>query len=202
MSLSLETPPNLDPPSGSERRQPENQADGDEKRAVQGQELLDRIKSRYVVGVGAFEENERNHTDDLNFVYNAETQGQWDPVVLQARQGKPCYTFNRVLGPVNMVVADMRQTRPAGKVRPEDELASEAVATILAGLCRNVENASGAAEIYKQQYKYSVAAGYGAWFLRPVYVSDDSFDQAPRIFFHPEPANRGMGSGMQRADRE
>src|SRR5690348_4064349 len=80
--------------------------------------LLSRIRTFYDEGVGAFEENRRMHSEDLNFIYNSEAMGQWDPVVLLNRKGKPCYTFNRVIGPVNIVVADMRQTRPAGKVRP------------------------------------------------------------------------------------
>ena len=110
--------------------------------------LLSRIRNFYDEGVGAWEENRRMHSEDLNFIYNAEAMGQWDPVVLQNRRGKPCYTFNRCLQPVNMVVADMRQTRPAGKVRPSSEGASEPTAEVFAGLCRSIEQASRADQIY------------------------------------------------------
>src|ERR1700721_1245067 len=106
--------------------------------------LLERARTFYTEGVGAWEENRRMHSEDLNFVYNAEAQGQWDPIVLQNRRGKPCYTFNRCLQPVNMVVADMRQTRPAGKVRPASDGASEAISDIFAGLCRSIEQCSRA----------------------------------------------------------
>ena len=61
--------------------------------------LLSRIRNFYDDGVGAWEENRRMHSEDLNFIYNAEAMGQWDPVVLQNRRGKPCYTFNRCLQP-------------------------------------------------------------------------------------------------------
>lgn len=149
--------------------------------------LVDRIKLRYNDGVGSFEENRRLHSEDLNFVYNAESMGQWDPVVLQARQGKPCYTFNRVIGPVNMVVADMRQTKPAGKVRPASDGASEATADVFGGLMRSIEQSSRAEQIYKTQFKFAVAGGFGAWRLMPEYLSDNSFDQVLRIKGIPNP---------------
>jgi hypothetical protein len=146
--------------------------------------LLSRIRNFYDEGVGAWEENRRMHSEDLNFIYNAEAMGQWDPVVLQNRRGKPCYTFNRCLQPVNMVVADMRQTRPAGKVRPASNGASEATAEVFAGLCRSIEQCSRADQIYKEQFKFAVAGGFGAWRVMPTYMQDDgegAFDQVLRV---------------------
>ena len=146
--------------------------------------LLTRIRTFYDQGVSAWEENRRMHSEDLNFIYNAEAMGQWDPVVLQNRRGKPSYTFNRCLQPVNMVVADMRQTRPAGKVRPASDGASEAVSDIFGGLCRDIEKCSRADQIYKEQFKFSVAGGFGAWRIMPTYMQDDgegAFDQVLRI---------------------
>ncbi len=148
------------------------------------EKLMSRIRNFYDQGVGAFEENRRMHSEDLNFIYNAEAMGQWDPVVLQNRRGKPCYTFNRCIGPVNIVVADMRQTKPAGKVRPASDGASEPVAEIYAGLCRSIEQQSRAESVYKEQYKFAVAGGYGAWRVMPVYMADDgdgAFDQVLRL---------------------
>jgi hypothetical protein len=146
--------------------------------------LMARIRNFHDEGVGAWEENRRMHSEDLNFIYNCEAQGQWDPVVLQNRRGKPCYTFNRCLQPVNLVVADMRQTTPAGKVRPASDGASEPVADIFGGLCRSIEQCSRADGIYKEQFKFSVAGGFGAWRLMPTYMQDDgdgAFDQVVRV---------------------
>jgi Phage P22-like portal protein len=146
--------------------------------------LMARIRNFHDDGVGAWEENRRLHSEDLNFIYNAEAQGQWDPVVLQNRRGKPCYTFNRCLQPVNMVVADMRQTRPAGKVRPASDGASEAISDVFAGLCRSIEQCSRADQIYKEQFKFAVAGGFGAWRVMPTYMQDDgegAFDQVLRV---------------------
>jgi hypothetical protein len=146
--------------------------------------LMSRILNFHDDGVGAWEENRRMHSEDLNFIYNSEAMGQWDPVVIQNRRGKPCYTFNRCLQPVNMVVADMRQTRPAGKVRPASDGASEAIADIFGGLCRSIEQASRADQIYKEQFKFAVAGGFGAWRIMPTFMQDDgegAFDQVLRV---------------------
>ena len=189
--MSLDnTPENLDPVGPEET--PVNTEDdykeaGSQDNGLKRTELLAKIYRRYAEGVGAFEENRRMHSEDLNFVYNSEAMGQWDPVVLESRRGKPCYTFNRVIGPVNLVIADMRQTRPSVKVRPTSESASHAVADILEGLWRNIEEESRANTIYKNQYKFAVAGGYGALRLVPEYVSESSFDQILRIKDIPNP---------------
>ncbi len=149
--------------------------------------LLARSRRFYDEAIGSFEENRRMHSEDLNFVYNSEAMGQWDPVVLEARRGKPCYTFNRVIGSVNIAVSDMRQVKPAGKVRPASDGAKEAVAEILGGLCRSIEQQSRAEQIYKGQYKYSVAGGYGAWRVMPEYMNANSFDQVLKIIDIPNP---------------
>lgn len=154
------------------------------------EELLTRIRTFYDEATGAFEENRRLHAEDLNFIYNSEAMGQWDPVVLQNRRGKPCYTFNRVIGPVNIVVADMRQTRPGATVRPASDSAAQDIADIYEGLCRAIEVASRADQIYKTQYKYAVAGGFGAWRVMPQWASDDgegAFDQVLRIVDIPNP---------------
>lgn len=146
--------------------------------------LMSRIRGFYDEGVGAWEENRRMHSEDLNFIYNSEAMGQWDPVVLQNRRGKPSYTFNRCLQPVNLVVADMRQTRASGKVRPASDGASQPVADIFGGLCRSIEQCSRADQIYKEQFKMAVAGGFGAWRIMPTYMQDDgdgAFDQVLRV---------------------
>jgi hypothetical protein len=81
----------------------------------------------------------------------------------------------------------MRQTRPAGKVRPSTQGATEATAEVFGGLMRAIEQSSRAETIYNTQYKNAVAGGYGAWYLMPEYVSDKSFDQVLRIKDVPNP---------------
>lgn len=149
-------------------------------------DLVAQIKLRCEKGEGADSENRRLHTEDMAFVFDAENFAQWDPMVISLRQGRPSYTFNRVLQPVNMVLGDQRQTAPAIKVRPIKD-GSQAVADIYGGLWRCIEQDSRAEEIYGETYKQSVAGGYGEMMLMPEYEADNSFDQVLRLQWIPNP---------------
>jgi hypothetical protein len=150
-------------------------------------DLLSKIRQRYEKGVGANELNRRNHTADLAFIYEADQQSQWDPQVLQLRQGRPSYTFNRVLQPVNMLIGDQRQTRPSVKVRPASQSATLPVADIFGGMWRSIEQESRAEAIYDDSYKQSVGGGFGEMRILPEYENDQSFDQVLRIQNIPNP---------------
>lgn len=150
-------------------------------------ELLQKIRKRYEQGAGANELNRRNHTADLEFVYGADQQMQWDPAVLQLRAGRPSYTFNRVLQPVNLLIGDQRQTRPAIKVRPASKNATPKVAEIFGGLWRSIEQESRADAVYDECYKQAVAGGFGELRILPQYESDQSFNQVLRIRHIPNP---------------
>lgn len=149
-------------------------------------DLVNTIILRYEKGSSSDSENRRLHTEDMSFVYDAENFGQWDPFVISLRQGRPSYTFNRVLQPVNMVLGDQRQTAPAIKVRPIKD-GSQAVADIFGGLWRSIEQDSRAEEIYGEAYKHAVAGGYGEMMLMPEYEADNSFDQVLRLQWIPNP---------------
>lgn len=149
-------------------------------------DLVNTITLRYEKGASADSENRRLHTEDLSFVYDAENFGQWDPFVISLRKGRPSYTFNRVLQPVNMVLGDQRQTAPAIKVRPIKD-GSQAVADILGGLWRSIEQDSRGEEIYGECYKHAVGGGFGEMMLMPEYEADNSFDQVLRLQWIPNP---------------
>lgn len=149
-------------------------------------DLVNQITLRYEKGASADSENRRLHTEDLSFVYDSENFGQWDPFVISLRQGRPSYTFNRVLQPVSMVLGDQRQTAPSIKVRPIKD-GSQAVADIFGGLWRSIEQDSRAEEIYAEAYKHAVAGGFGEIMLLPEYEADNSFDQVLRLHWIPNP---------------
>lgn len=165
-----------------EEEQPGFVAMSDEDKA----ELVNTIKLRCEKGESADAENRRLHSEDISFVFDAENSCQWDPQVIALRQGRPSYTFNRVLQPVNMVLGDQRQTAPAIKVRPIKD-GSQAVADIYGGLWRCIEQDSRAEEIYAETYKQAVAGGYGEMMLMPEYEADNSFDQVLRLQWIPNP---------------
>lgn len=116
---------------------------------------------------------------DLDFVYTE--GGQWDDATLEQRQGRPSYTFNRVLGPVNQVIGDQRLNRSSIKMRGVDDKTDQDLADIMAGLIRNIEAMSDAESIYDMAFKYAVAGGAGAWRVVTEFQNDRSFDQEPVI---------------------
>lgn len=153
------------------------------------QALLFEVKQQYERASGADAENRRLFSEDLRFVYQdtVEADGQWDSAVLIQRKGRPSYTFNRVIGAVNLVLGDQRQTRPQVRVRASNKDASVSTATIFNGLIRDIEQCSGAESIYDAQFKNAVAGGYGAWRILPEFEDDKSFHQVLRIKDIPNP---------------
>jgi hypothetical protein len=153
------------------------------------QELIAEVIKRYELATNAEAENRKLFSEDLRFVYQdtIEADGQWDSSILLLRRGRPSYTFNRVIGSVNLVLGDQRQTRPAVRIRAASKDASISTATILSGLVRDIEQCSHAEAIYDAQFKNAVAGGWGAWRIVPDYEDDHSFHQVLRIKDIPNP---------------
>lgn len=119
--------------------------------------------------------------EDLRFVYSED--GQWDKDTRDRREGRPCYTFNRLIGAVNQVVGDQQQARPQLKIRGVDDDSDPELAEVFSGLIRNIEDMSDANSIYDGAFKFAVAGGYGAWRIMPEFRSEKSFEQ--EIFIRP-----------------
>lgn len=162
---------------------------GRRSKADKEQEILAELKKRYEIAAGAEAENRRLFSEDLRFVYQDtyDSDGQWDSAVLLMRRGRPSYTFNRVIGAVNLVLGDQRQTRPSVRIRASNKDASTETAAIYGGLVRDIEHCSGAESIYDSQFKNAVAGGYGAWRIIPEFEDDKSFNQVLRIKDIPNP---------------
>jgi hypothetical protein len=150
-------------------------------------ELLSEVKECYENSTGAENENTSRWVEDMNFAFVP--GAQWDQNALNNRQGRPCYSYNRVVGAINQVIGDQRQARPMAKVRPASKQASLETAEIYGGMIRNIESCSGADAIYDQQYKYAVAGGFGAWRIISKYKDYDSFDQELELVSVSNPLN-------------
>lgn len=172
------------PPVKDGDKKPTKKLTPDEER-----KLVFEVMKQYERGAGAEAENRRLFSEDLRFVYQdtIEADGQWDSAILLQRRGRPSYTFNRVIGAVNLVLGDQRQTRPQARVRAANSQASVETADIFNGLIRDIEQSSGAETIYDSQFKNAVAGGYGAWRIVPDYENDQSFDQVLKIKDIPNP---------------
>lgn len=138
-------------------------------------DLVLEARQLYSDGELADGDNRKDMADDLRFTF--EPGYQWDATAKAKRVGRPCYSFNRVIGAVNQAIGEQRQVTPSGKVRAVSKDASVETANVYGGLIRNIESVSRAEDIYDNQFKYAVAGAYGAWLVRPYFCDDKSFDQ-------------------------
>lgn len=130
----------------------------------------------------AYEREQHNITegyDDLEF----RAGNQWPEAVAQERidEGRPVETINQIPQYVRQVTGDMRQMRPAIKVIPVDDEASDEGAEAMAGVVRYVENRSDAPGIYFQGADSQVTCGIGAWRIITEYAHEGTFNQELRI---------------------
>lgn len=108
---------------------------------------------------------------------------QWDETEKQEREaeGRPCETVNKMGQFVRQVTGDMRQMRPAIKVIPIDDKATEEGAEAMADVVRYIENRSDAPSVYFQGADSQVACGIGAWRIVTEYAGETTFNQEARI---------------------
>lgn len=124
-------------------------------------------------------QNREDALDDLKFAAGE----QWPEDVLTERRAeqRPCLTINRVPQFVRQVIGDIRQNKPAIKVRAVGGGATEEVAEVLDGLIRNIEAQSKADTAYVTAAENSAYCGMGHWRVTTEYSSDDGFEQDIRI---------------------
>ena len=90
---------------------------------VKEEELIARARDRFDHSMSVFGETYEEMIDDLHFL-NGE---QW-PQALKAKRendNRPCLRINKLPQFVDRVQGDMRQARPAIKLRPVDDHADE-----------------------------------------------------------------------------
>lgn len=105
---------------------------------------------------------------------------QWPEEIKKLRSTpgaeRPMFTFNKLTAFGRQVVNDIRQNRPAIKVRPVDSAADQETALVMQGLIRNIEHSSNAAVAYDTAAECAVYGGFGYWAIDYDYSCDDSFD--------------------------
>lgn len=118
--------------------------------------------------------------EDLKFSIGT---GQWDEAVKADRevQGKPCLTVNRANAFLRQYTGEERQHRPAMIVSPVGSGADVETAKIHQGVLRHIEVMSFADLVYDDAYEMMMRIGSCPWLITTDYVSENSFDQEPRI---------------------
>lgn len=143
-------------------------------------DLLRIARERYAEGIEFERDNRQEARDDLEFLSG---DGQWEEGIREARRAdsRPMLTINRMPQFVRQVANDMRQNRPAVKVRPVDDDADVDTADLLSGLIRHIEQASDAQSVWAKAADNQAACGMGHFRIATEYSDDDTFEQDIRL---------------------
>ena len=142
------------------------------------EDFLKDMREEYDLDFDFDRQNRDEALEDKKF-----TAGQqWDPVVLQDRQGLPCLVINSVPQFIAQLVGDWRENKRGVKVLPSEE-GDKDLSDVRADLIRSIETQSRADRVYDVAFESAVQCGDGAFRIAVEYAKDDVFDQD--IFVRP-----------------
>jgi hypothetical protein len=147
----------------------------------QERKILKEAQDRLRKAIDDDEEDRRLAKEDLEFI--AIEGKQWPDNIKQERvgEGRPCVTINKLPVYIDQVVGDQRMNRPSIKVLPVDEQADIAVAKLLSGWIKHVQQVSKSDIAVDHAFEHAVACGYGALRVVTKYSSDTAFEQEAYI---------------------
>lgn len=127
-------------------------------------DLLEKARERLKDLVDEEEGLRSQMEDDLRFA----TLDQWPDAIRKDRENdpdgaRPCLVIDKINQYIVQVSNDMRQNRPAIKVRPVDDTADVETAKIYQGLARHIEDRSSASVAYAMGGESAVRIGMGYW---------------------------------------
>ena len=152
------------------------------KKARSDKDILEEARERLKKCIDDYSEERKKQKDDVLF----SILDQWDSGIRAAREGdpngpRPCLTIDQINQYIVQVVNDMRQNKPAVKVRPIDDQADIGTAEVFQGIVRQIEDQSVAQVAYASSGESAVRAGEGYFRIITEYENETSFDQIIRI---------------------
>jgi len=136
------------------------------------EDYLQDVRETYELDLLADEDNREAALEDKKFVAGE----QWDPLVMQQRQGLPCLTINTIPQFTAQLVGDWRTNKSAVKVLPAEN-GDKNVADIRSDLIRSIETQSRAERVYNNAFESMIQCGDGAFRIAVQYAAEDVFDQ-------------------------
>ena len=103
--------------------------------------------------------------------------GQWEPSIISKMTGRPRYTFDMTGPVVDQISGEMEQADFDIRIRPGGGDATKDLALTYDGMIRNIENISGAVDIFNAAGRSMVTGGIDGWRVVQDWASDDSFEQ-------------------------
>ena len=136
-------------------------------------EILAAARERFAQAHSDEADNRARGLDDLRFCLGE----QWSPEERRLRIGRPTLVINKIAGVRKQLIGEARTSRPRIKVRPFDSQADPAIAELLTGLIRHIENISDAEAAYDAGFEAAITSGVGYWRVTTEYSSDTAFEQ-------------------------
>lgn len=141
--------------------------------------------------MGRESHNRAEARDDILFRMGGDNQ--WDAAWMRREQRanlrQSTITVNQLPQYINQVINDLRQNRPAVKVRPVDDKGDEEVAEIYDGIVRHAQYVGKANDARDVAAEHAVVHGLGWYRIKTDYTDPMSFDQEPVYQGFDEPWN-------------
>ena len=146
------------------------------------EDILETARERFRLCEDAETLIRKDALDDLRFCAGE----QWDTWDKQSRTNlgpgrRPCLTFNKLIGPLNMCANEARMNRAGIQVYPVDSATDPATADVIEGMIRHIESVCKADEVYETALEQSTAGSFGYFRVTTRYCGPKSFDQELRI---------------------
>ena len=146
-------------------------------------DILATARERYKLAEEAEREIRAESKIDLRFAAGE----QWDDGDVRSRnamsQGgkRPCLTFNKLTGPLNMIANEARMNPPSIEVLPVDSSSDVETARVIEGMIRHIQYVSKADQVYETALEQSTKGGFGHFKVISRHCGNKTFDQELRI---------------------
>lgn len=141
-------------------------------------DVISEFKRRFRIAQEAEQKNRDTFKEDRRFVYDDDAQ--WEGANRSAK--RPKVTINRLQVFARNIVNEARESPVSIKVNPTDGSDGRDLADVVAGMIRDVEHRSNAADdVYPGAFEDSVTGGFGEMRITVDYEAPDSFQQVPTI---------------------
>jgi hypothetical protein len=147
-------------------------------------DVLSQARDNLNIWQNYFNENMTRGKDDMNFAL----RDQWTAIERSEfnRLFKVCFTFNKMLDPINKIVGEQRKNKPDLMVRSLTGRASQEDINLRADLVRTIAYQSQNDLIYQNAFRSALLMGWGSFQVDVDYESPRSFNKIIKYLLVPD----------------
>jgi Phage P22-like portal protein len=148
-------------------------------------DVLAQARDNLNIWQNYFNENMTRGKDDMNFCL----RDQWTAIERSEfnRLFKVCFTFNKMLDPINKIVGEQRKNKPDLMVRSLTGRASQDDINLRADLVRTIAYQSQNDLVYQNAFRFALLMGWGSFQVDVDYESPRSFNKIIKYLSVPDP---------------